>query len=980
MSGRDDRIRELYEAALERPIGERAAFVGTHSQGDEDLKLRVNALLTGQQDTELPGYEQGDGASLLSAGTAIGQYRIDGPLGAGGMGVVYRATDLKLNRPAAIKVLPENLADPEARRRFQREAQTASSLNHPHIVTVYDAGEYQGRQYLITEYVDGGTLRQWAARPRGWRSIVELLVGVADAVAVAHEAGILHRDIKPENILLAKNGYAKLADFGLAKLLEADPLADDAFAGVRPDAHSSLVGTAAYMSPEQAQGLPLDGRSDVYSFGLVLHELLSGQRPDAARALDQRHGGAPAALAPLGGGVPAELRTLVAKALEHDPADRYQTMRDLVVDLRRVVRRSGIDDGASVAPRDGNDGLTASPGARKRRHRLAMTLAIAAAALSIGALAALFALRAPPVSAVAVLPFANETGSPDDSHINEGLGTELRRRLMEVPTLRVQARASSVSAAGLNLEPRTIAERLNVAVLVNGSLQRRGDRLRVLVEVLNADGELLATWNHERSDRELLALESDIAADVMGFFAPNAVAATAQIAPTRERESAHELVLRGTEYERPVRDNLTVDEAKLRLAIDFYRRAAEADPNSIEAHSRLAGALVYLGDIDAARVSLERAHDLAESDVVTTQAELSDLYYTTALYLLQSQSPGIEQAYRTAIQLNPSNADAVGAFAQWLMTHDQARAADPYFAAALDLDRERLSRYVDYAEYLAILEDMDRVRALGAEIRARFPDARGDRALARLYETTGELDVAIAHALAAYRAEPLDPETAAQVAELYARIGLFDKADEFEPEPGLNQLYFRRQHARLVEDASELMFEYPEDIKIRYMLAFAMNATDDSRNALRILEGAGMPIEPDAEFMSGAADEALTTFIDALQVLGEREELARNLAERKAATFDRSLDRSWWVLSYQACTQAQLGRLDDALILLEGIKLSQGLALSPFLEDAQCFRRVAGNPRYEGVLDHLEARQQALRARLPMTLQEHGVAAVLPRH
>ena len=349
------------------------------------------------------------------------------------MGVVYRATDTKLNRPAAIKVLPESLADPEARRRFQREAQTASSLNHPHIVTVHDAGEYLGRQYLITEYVDGGTLRQWAARPRGWRSIVELLVGVADAVAVAHEAGILHRDIKPENILLAKNGYAKLADFGLAKLLETDPLADDAFAGMRPDAHSSLIGTAAYMSPEQAQGLPLDGRSDVYSFGLVLHELLSGVRPDAARALEQRHGGEPAALAKLGDGVPAELRTLVAKALEHEPADRYQTMRELVIDLRRVVRRSGVGRHRRGPERARAARRRASRTARRRRHR--STVASTFAVVAIAALAGFYALRAPPVSAIAVLPFANESTNPDDVHISEGLGDDLRQRLMDIPGL-----------------------------------------------------------------------------------------------------------------------------------------------------------------------------------------------------------------------------------------------------------------------------------------------------------------------------------------------------------------------------------------------------------------------------------------------------------------------------------------------------------------------------------------------------------------
>ncbi len=226
----EQRIRELYEAALTKPPGERASYVAWVAGEDAELRERVEALLSGQQDTVLPGYEPGSehAEQLLAGGTQIGSYRIDGPLGAGGMGVVYFATDTKLNRPAAIKVLPGNLADPEARRRFQREAQMVSSLNHPHILTVYDAGEFAGREYLITEYVDGGTLRQWAQRPRGWRAIVELLVGVADGIAVAHEAGILHRDIKPENILLAKNGYAKLADFGIAKLLESDPLADDA--------------------------------------------------------------------------------------------------------------------------------------------------------------------------------------------------------------------------------------------------------------------------------------------------------------------------------------------------------------------------------------------------------------------------------------------------------------------------------------------------------------------------------------------------------------------------------------------------------------------------------------------------------------------------------------------------------------------------------------------------------------------------------
>ncbi len=973
MSARNDRIRELYEAALKRPIGERVTFVDSHSQGDDDLRLRVVALLTGQEDTQLPGYEPGAaGSPLLASGTEIGQYRIDGPLGAGGMGVVYRATDTKLNRPAAIKVLPESLADPEARRRFQREAQMASSLNHPHIVTVYDAGEYQERQYLITEYVDGGTLRQWAARPRGWRSIVELLVGVADAVAVAHEAGILHRDIKPENILLAKNGYAKLADFGLAKLLETDPLADDAFAGARPDPHSSLIGTAAYMSPEQAQGLPLDGRSDVYSFGLVLHELLSGQRPDAARALDQRYGRQAAPLAPLGDGLPPELRALVAKALEHDPVDRYQTMRELVVDLRRIVRRSGIEDEPAV---DTLAAAAAAARARKRRN----VVVLAAIALLAAGFSAFYASRPPAVNAIAVLPFANESGDADDVHISEGLGDDLRHRLMELPGFKVQARTSSISVRDLGLDARAIANRLGVSVLVNGFFRRRGDMFTVIVEAVDSHGQLLQTWTRESSEQELLVLQSGIAADLTAFLAPSLPVEAPAAAPTSATETAHLLVLQGTRYAQEVYDDLLVDDDKLGRAVDFFRRAAAVDPESIAAHSRLARALVYRGDLDGAAAALARATDLGTSNVATTRGELSDMYYTTALYLLQARSPGVERAYQTAIEFNPNNADALGGYAQWLMTH--AGSPAPLFLAAIERDRESISRYEMYAEYLAIVEDMDSVRAIGADILTRFPNARGYSALARLYETTGELDIAIAYALKAYERDPSE-DVSAQVAELYVRIGLIDKADEFEPEIvldddtrfrlGINQLYFRRDYRTLVDVANELLIVNAADIRVWAMLAFASNALDDPARALYALQSAGLPIVAGSEFMTGAADEAMTTYIDALFALG-RDGEARDFAQRKYDYNDLSLGNSWWILSYYSCTLAQLGMLDEALARIDRLKEVQGLASTPFLADARCFRSLKGNPRYEEMLANLEARQEALRNRLPTTLRDYGV-------
>jgi Tol biopolymer transport system component len=278
----------------------------------------------------------------FAPGTTIGSYRLDHQLGEGGMGTVYRATDTKLNRAVAIKVVSNDLADASARRRFQREAQLASSLNHPHILTVYDAGELEGRQYLVSELVDGGTLRDWSrASPRSWQDVVELVIGLADGLATAHEAGILHRDVKPENVLITKTGYAKLADFGLAKLRESPSLLANAPTETRTR-QGVIVGTVAYMSPEQATGQPLDARSDVFSFAAVLYELLAGRRPfQGPTDLDILHAIAHRSPDRLPESIPQPLRELIDRALQKDPAQRVQTMREVVADLRRLVRQSG---------------------------------------------------------------------------------------------------------------------------------------------------------------------------------------------------------------------------------------------------------------------------------------------------------------------------------------------------------------------------------------------------------------------------------------------------------------------------------------------------------------------------------------------------------------------------------------------------------------------------------------------------------------
>jgi tetratricopeptide (TPR) repeat protein len=571
----------------------------------------------------------------------------------------------------------------------------------------------------------------------------------------------------------------------------------------------------------------------------------------------------------------------------------------------------------------------------------------------------------------------------------------------------VQARASSVSFKGQDATLRTIASTLGVGRLINGSLRRQGQMLDVSVEILDDEGfAVRPPLRFSRPDTQLLALQQEIAQQVGNLLAPRASATSdaTQTLPTAASESANMLIVFGSHLEHEVKDELAVDEDKLRNAIDFYRQAIRADPASISAYSRLAGALLYLGDVDAAKAPLEKLIDLAQAkNAGTKPAELSEAYYTLALYRLRTRSPGVDDAFEEAIRFNPSNADALGAYAQWLMTHIYVAAAnqtriDGYFREAIRLDRQSLSRYADYAEYLGTPpSDMSDLRELGREIERRFPDARGYLKLARVYELSGDLDVGIAWGLRAYRRLQEDAETRSdstssrlqlqedargQLAELYARIGEFDKATEFEPKPGVGQLFFRRRYEDLVTVAQEAAIERPDDARVYVLLAFAYNATGDFKNAQSLLERSlGFPR---AELYSGQDLEVLPEAIyrDALQARGVDEEFVRKEADGFVADFDRGMrkgfDHTWYMNVYLACAQAQLGRVADALDSLDRVKNAEGLVWSPLVEDSPCFKRVENEPRYLALLEHLDERQRALRERLPATLREFGVENVHP--
>ena len=325
-----NRVEDLFHQALDLPAEARAAFLQKECGADESLRREVESLLAHES-------EAGETFIGQSAPHSFDHYCLEEKLGEGGMGVVYRAVDTKLGRLVAIKFLHEDMVDAAARKRFQREAQLASSLNHPHILTVHDIGEFEGRQYLVTEFVDGGTLKDWAKQEkRSSLEIVELITGIADAIAAAHQAGLLHRDIKPRNILVSKSGYAKLADFGLARSTEAGRTRQSE----ETRTHTGMImGTPSYMSPEQASGQTLDARSDIFSFGVVLYELVAGRRPFVGNTgLEILHKITTEPAPPLDPSIAEPLRRIIEKALEKDRAKRYQSMREVTGDLRKLWR------------------------------------------------------------------------------------------------------------------------------------------------------------------------------------------------------------------------------------------------------------------------------------------------------------------------------------------------------------------------------------------------------------------------------------------------------------------------------------------------------------------------------------------------------------------------------------------------------------------------------------------------------------------
>ena len=553
-------------------------------------------------------------------GKIISHYQILEKLGEGGMGEVYRARDDRLGRDVALKVLPRNVSDDAVRlARFDREARTLAALSHPNILAIYDVGTEAGVSYLITELLEGETLRQRLTRERlPWRKSVEIAASVADGLAVAHGRGIIHRDIKPGNVFLTGDGRVKVLDFGLARLVPSRPTTDVTATMSDPGtAAGTVLGTTGYMAPEQVRGQPTDGRSDIFTLGCLLYEMVAGKR------LFARNTAAETAVAILTEPVPEvsvsgvevspELNRIVAHCLEKNPGERFQSASDLAFQLKSLL--SGY---AAGRPRPGRSEGESPPGVRS----------------------------------IAVLPFANLSPDPEQEYFCDGMTEELITALSRIRGLRVISRNSVTRLKGTNKATREIGELLNVSHILEGSVRKAGNNLRITAQLIDA-----ATDGHLWAERYAGTLD-----DVFDIQEKVARAITdaleVKLSPSEQRCLA----------ERPVSDPRVLDcyyRACHEMAFGIKKSVERAIRLLQQGLDTLGGqALLYLGLAQAHYYTVEwafapREEALKKAAECTRYLENSDPRYAHALLALHERYAGsLVQAIRhfeDAVAANPAD-------------------------------------------------------------------------------------------------------------------------------------------------------------------------------------------------------------------------------------------------------------------------------------------------------------------------------------
>jgi serine/threonine protein kinase/Tfp pilus assembly protein PilF len=745
-------VEHLYHAALERGAEERAAFLAEACTGDESLRRDVESLLAYEDQAEnfiespaldvaakMMAEEQG---ARVVAGQTIKHYQIISPLGAGGMGEVYLAEDTRLERRVALKFLPALFTqDKRHLRRFEQEARAVAALSHPNVCVIHEVVETgEDRHCIVMEYVDGVTLRQRIAERRMTvNEALDAAIQVASALSAAHAAGVVHRDIKPENIMLRRDGYVKILDFGLAKLTEKEsgPL-DETRALELKTLPGTVMGTVAYMSPEQARGLPVDTRTDVWSLGVVLYEMLAGQQPfEGATPTDviiSIAGREPEPLARSAPGIPIQSERIVKKALAKDREERYQTADDLLIDLKSL--KHDLEIGAEVKrskqPTQGSRSAVTTSDSRVITSRLfplgvtrsrILTLTAIVGVLIIAGLvyARFFRQRSTPalqkeIKSIAVLPLENISGDASQDYFADGMTESLITDLAQIGALRVISRPSVIQYKGARKPLPEIGRELNVDALLIGSVMRYGDRVRIAVQLIHAaTEENMGTYNYEHDVRDVLALQRQVTRDIVGKIriklTPQEQGQFGSVRPVNPE--AYDHYLRGRFYlNRQTKED---NEA----AITALEHAVATDPSFAAAYAELAQAyswklfLFAPGEkqwAEKAFVAAEKALALDPDSAVAHLAR-GRILWTPANHFPHEKAI---REYRQAVTLDPSLDEArnqlalvychIGAFEEALEESHQAITTNPNNNLAQLRIGQTLNLQGKYDQALSVLQ------------------------------------------------------------------------------------------------------------------------------------------------------------------------------------------------------------------------------------------------------------------------------------
>lgn len=753
MTGREwQKVKSIFNSAVELPSNDRAAYVAEACAEDEALRREVEKLLDSYRSEfmEQPVNEDAKN-NRLAPGTVLGRYEIVDLLGVGGMGEVYLAKDGQLDRKVAIKVLTARYESSEENvRRFVQEAKAASALNHPNILTIHEIGATETSHYIVSEFVDGHRLRTVIEKEKlELPRILSIAIQVAEALSAAHEARIVHRDIKPENIVIRNDGYAKVLDFGLAKLLpEHTSLVglEDPTIKQNQTAKGLILGTVSYMSPEQAKGEAVDARTDIFSLGVLIYEMVTGRTPFTANSTSETLANLinrePDPMTRYSPGVPDELDRIVAKMLRKNPDERYQTMTGLLADIKNLNDRITLKDKLhriSAADQQdeteimgrvtGNKSKRTFGSAANGENRRSWKLLVVAAAIIVATVAGfIWYLRSSPkvaeapIKSLAVLPLKSLDSG--ENYLGLGIADAVIRRISQTGQLTVRPTSAIRKYLSEDIDALTAAQQLSTDAVLEGSVQRADDRLRVSVNLLRTrDGVSIWSDNFDMRAADIFTVQDSVAQQV-------ATKLRLQLDPDqRERltkhatsnQLAYDYYLKGV-YSFDQRTWGERAKPQALATADLFKSAIAADPDFALAHAQLANVYSYIAILIDPKnpVWTERAQEeIARAELLDPM--LAETHIARGTLLIGSRSgyqweAGIRE-FLAAQQIDPNVAHVNLGDAYYHIGLEDL--ADREFRRGLEIDPTSKTTQTEYVLFFLNLRRYDEFDAVN---RKYFPD------------------------------------------------------------------------------------------------------------------------------------------------------------------------------------------------------------------------------------------------------------------